>query len=138
MKIDVGTGSITICEVSIPRDLTLVDFLVNPSYLNRTKVVENPPFATYKFECSCGGLRYIPSLYFRDGALAWVSIYVSDLPASGGRADWSDSEEHRSLKTLVDLLAAQGIANGQCFNWGAVEATYDPRAGASTATVRYI
>lgn len=138
MKIDHATGSLTICDATVPRDLVLVDFLANPGFPNRRKVVENPPFVTYKFESVCGGCRYLPSLYFRAGTLAWVSVYVSEQSASQDWADWRESAERQTLKTLVDILADQGIANGQRFNWGTVEATYDPRAGASTITVRYL
>lgn len=137
MKIDTATGDVTICQTMFPADLTLVDFLANPAYPNRSKILENPPFASYKVEAACAGKRYVSSFYFKAGVLEWVTIYISELQGSGSWNDWSEAVEQQKLQALVAVLTGLGIANGQRFAWGTVEAVYDPRAGVSSITVRY-
>jgi hypothetical protein len=138
MKIDTTTGDVAICGATIPANLTLVNFLANPVYRGSIKVSENLPFITYKFDVTCAGRKYVPSLYFKAGSLTWTTIYVSDSRDNSSWNDWSEADEKKNLQDLVDMLAAQGISNGQRFTWGMVEATYDPRAGASSITVRYL
>ena len=138
MKIDIATGSLTICETTVPASLTLIDFLSSAAYQNHMKVSENGPFATYKIESICCGKRFISSLYFKDGVLSWTSVYVSDSAATSNWASWSAVAEQQKLQSFVDSLADQGISNGQRFSWGTVEATYDQRSGASSVTVRYL
>lgn len=138
MKINIATGDLTICQTALPADLTLVDFLANPAYQGSSKIIENPPYATYKLDANCAGKRYVCSLYFKAGFLEWTTIYISDCQDSTSWNDWSETAEQQKLQSLVGVLAAQGIANGQRFAWGSVEAIYDPRAGTSSITVRYL
>jgi hypothetical protein len=137
MKIDAATGSFTICQTVFPADLTLTAFRASPAYQGRSKILESPTFVTYKLDVTCAGKSYLLTLYFKSDALAWVTIYISDPRGSSSWDDWSEAAEQQKLQSLVSMLAAQGIASGQKFAWGTVEATYDPRAGASSITVRY-
>ncbi|WDD92273.1 hypothetical protein Bsp3421_002270 [Burkholderia sp. FERM BP-3421] len=137
MKIDISTGNLTICGTKIPANLKLADFFSRPEYRASKKISENLPFATYKFDSKCENMNYISSLYFKGEVLIWVTIYISDARGNSGWGGWSDVDEKQKLQHLIGMLAAQGISNGQQFSWGIVEATYDPRAGASSVTVRY-
>jgi hypothetical protein len=138
MKIDAVTGDIEICGMVVPADLILMNLLANIKYRECIKISENSPFATYKFDVTCAGRKYVCSLYFKAGSLTRMTIYVSESRDSSSWSDWSEADEQKKLQHLVDMLVAQGISNRQRFAWGMIEATYDPRAGASSITVQYL
>jgi hypothetical protein len=137
MKIDIATGNLEVCKTKINANLKLAEFRLRPIYLISKKISDNFPFLVYKFDAECEDEKYAVSLYFKEESLIWVSVYISSHRGISCWSDWSEVDENKNLQHLIGMLAAQGISSGQQFSWGIVEATYDPREGASSVTVRY-
>lgn len=83
------------------------------------------------------GKKVIPTLYFENGMIARVSIYLSD-----GRSGWSEDiarEEQQKkaaqdawLKNILNLIPPYN------FNWGKIESLFDPRSCSSSVVVSYV
>jgi hypothetical protein len=136
-----GVCSFTPSQVVLAAHTTEAYFRTTP--LGSTCAISTPNagFNWYRLAAPCliDGDLFVVSLCFALGSLSSLSISMSVGQADPSWSTWSESDElAKNLRHQAILQRHYGPGPAPYkFAWGEVDASYDPRGGASTIAIRY-
>ena len=83
------------------------------------------------------GKKVIPTMYFEDGRILRVALYLSDSEDGG----WNSNTEDLQRRKLIEQDALlSGILKSNPpydYRWGTIESVFDPRSGVSQIIISY-
>lgn len=107
-------------------------------------LVHNGAHRSYSFSpVTLHGRRFLPSIYFTDGMVTFVSLTWADPErSSDGWKDWSKERELEVARAdaawVSSVLKGVGtMTDTYSFDWGTISSGYDDRTGGSSIVVRY-
>lgn len=132
-RIDIGTGLV------IEPGLTESKFLNSSVGKTATVFVKNGVYCSYKLQdTNIDGKIFLPVLYFSDGELVEVHLYVETIAGKSWATYSSQSEMAQKLKNDNWLQKVLGLTPPYIFSWGKIESVIDQKGGMAFILLRYL
>ncbi|MCW7471783.1 hypothetical protein [Leptospira kanakyensis] len=131
MNLEIIQNTFTIDKkLKINRELSKREFLKFKSE-NKTEIhIDNPPYITYKLNCSYGNYQLLLLLFFNNEILTLLNFTIDSEIYGISWDDFSEKNEIKRKRDLEKLVKAMKLSVP-------IDLSYDEKSGYSSATIRY-